>query len=286
MGPHPRLSKKISASAWQRGWYKSLTAPLTSWLQPSVQSLPSTLPVSVVPASVLKLSSFATAIFQAQQVSSGAQAQIVSPAQSSLLLFPELFLPHFISSSFTSSYLNFIKLTAIQLHSHHQAHRTIQPRTTTTTFRMKPTTLLLAAAPLALALPVPTPEEAAELAARGYADYGSYKGAGSGTGTTTGTYSSYGNYAGTAPAGTYGSYGSYAGAGASSAPAGTYGSYGSYGAASSSAPAGSYGSYGSYPAPSGGYGSYGAYKRVAEWVRSLFGGAPAAAEAEVEASKE
>lgn len=114
---------------------------------------------------------------------------------------------------------------------------------------MKPSSLLIAALPLAIAAPVPTAEDGSQPVPRDYATYGTYKGAGN-----AGAYSSYGTYAGDGKTGTYTTYGTYAGAGAGA-----------------SGTAGKYSSYGTYPKPTGGYGSYGTYKRVVDWVRGLFG---------------
>ncbi|KAK3346888.1 hypothetical protein B0T25DRAFT_571989 [Lasiosphaeria hispida] len=151
---------------------------------------------------------------------------------------------------------------------------------------MKPTALLLAILPLALAAPIADPEAAAgnelQPEARGYASYGDYKNAGK----DLGKYTSYGDYKDPGKPHKpddkkpddkkkkpekpddkkkpedkgkgYGSYGEY------KPPAGGYGSYGEY-----KPPAGGYGSYGAYKPPAGGYGSYGHYKRVVDGLVSL-----------------
>ena len=78
---------------------------------------------------------------------------------------------------------------------------------------MKPSSLIIALAPLALAAPIADANTAAAVDKRQYGSYGSYS-------TPAGGYGSYGSYGGAT--GTPSSYGTYP------APAGGYGSYGTY----------------------------------------------------------
>jgi uncharacterized membrane protein len=75
-----------------------------------------------------------------------------------------------------------------------------QPFIPTQVITMKPATFIAALIPMALAVPTPADNAAADVDKRAYGSYGSYP-------PPAGGYGSYGSYA--APNGGYGSYGTY-----------------------------------------------------------------------------